>query len=685
MTDDVPSASLKGLGGLVEVRLANTDGRTLLPTVANLYYTLEFTNESEAAVKATVEPSNEMTKIVTLKPGVWNLSVAGYLTAESADSGTAPLVSGAVENIQADAGAMVSINVELTAYQTASGTGTASFNITFPIETTAATLKWTRSGGEPVAVDLLDADYAVTTDEGVISSSGEISLSAAYYNALFTAKMGDGAAAAKRDVAHIFDGLTTLVEWVFTAGDFAETPDKTALTGLLADAASAQTGVVVENDSTNSSDVDAGIQWIKQSAATALATAIASAQAVADDSDADLEEILNAETALTEAIEAYSGAVLPGTKPVDKGALNTAITAATAAKSGVAIGTTPGEVAKDVVFVTQSVMDALNAAISAAQTAADADVYQPAVNTATQALEAAITTFNNAKQTGTNEDVAVADKSALNTAITNANTAKTSVSTATAGNEVPEGSQWVTAEELGALTSAISSAEAVVQNGSATQEQVDAAKTTLETAITTFNSAKKNGTQKAVTFSNLTVNGSETETTTVLTLTFSQDVTDLATSDITLSGSASATKGALTKTGTGVYTLGVTLESDGNVVVTVAKAGYAFDAPKSVTVNYFTGGGVTIIVENPVDQTLSVTADKTNVSRKMGETVTLTASTTAVEWLVEGKTLAGITTDTEATLTLNARDYTVGVHYATVIVTIDGKRYSKEVSFHVTN
>jgi len=88
----------------------------------------------------------------------------------------------------------------------------------------------------------------------------------------------------------------------------------------------------------------------------------------------------------------------------------------------------------------------------------------------------------------------------------------------------------------------------------------------------------------AVAFSSLTANGDLNNTTTLLTLVFNQDITGFAASDITVSG---ATKGTLTRTGTGTYTLGISgVVSSGSVSVSVAKSGFTFN-PSSQSVYVF--------------------------------------------------------------------------------------------------
>jgi len=94
----------------------------------------------------------------------------------------------------------------------------------------------------------------------------------------------------------------------------------------------------------------------------------------------------------------------------------------------------------------------------------------------------------------------------------------------------------------------------------------------------------------AATFTNLMANGSATDTTTRLTLTFDKDIAGLSAADITLTaGSTRAVKGSLTRTGIGVYDLAIGgITAGGSVMVSVAKSGYNItDGSKTVTVYYY--------------------------------------------------------------------------------------------------
>ena len=78
--------------------------------------------------------------------------------------------------------------------------------------------------------------------------------------------------------------------------------------------------------------------------------------------------------------------------------------------------------------------------------------------------------------------------------ITNANTAKAGVAVSVDGSDVDTAKKWVAQAVMSALNTAITDAEAVKDNPSATQDEVDEAAQDLENAIGVFNAAKKNGT-----------------------------------------------------------------------------------------------------------------------------------------------------------------------------------------------
>jgi len=90
-----------------------------------------------------------------------------------------------------------------------------------------------------------------------------------------------------------------------------------------------------------------------------------------------------------------------------------------------------------------------------------------------------------------------------------------------------------------------------------------------------------------VTFNSVSANGNATQTTTQLTLTFSEAITGLSASDITLSGVSGVTKGTLSGSGP-TYTLSITVTTGGTLNVAVAKLGYDINnSSRTVTIYYF--------------------------------------------------------------------------------------------------
>jgi len=88
-----------------------------------------------------------------------------------------------------------------------------------------------------------------------------------------------------------------------------------------------------------------------------------------------------------------------------------------------------------------------------------------------------------------------------------------------------------------------------------------------------------------VTFSSVTANGSSTQTTTQLTLTFNQSISGLTENDITLSGVSGVQKGTLSGSGS-TYTLPISgFTTGGTLTVAVSKAGFNIsDSPRTVTI-----------------------------------------------------------------------------------------------------
>jgi mannan endo-1,4-beta-mannosidase len=107
------------------------------------------------------------------------------------------------------------------------------------------------------------------------------------------------------------------------------------------------------------------------------------------------------------------------------------------------------------------------------------------------------------------------------------------------------------------------------------------------------NNGNNNGEDSiSVAFNNVTANGSISQTTTQLALTFSQAITGLNSNDISLNGISGVAKGTLSGSGP-AYTLGISgFGAGGTLTVGVAKTGYTVSgSPRTVTIYYYSGGG----------------------------------------------------------------------------------------------
>ena len=118
----------------------------------------------------------------------------------------------------------------------------------------------------------------------------------------------------------------------------------------------------------------------------------------------------------------------------------------------------------------------------------------------------------------------------------------------------------------------------------------------------------------AVSFSGVAANGSATATTNKLTLTFDKNITGLAAADIALNPALA--KGALIRTGTGVYELSVSgITASGQVSVTVTKSGYTVSSnPKTAQVFYYSAPGDIAVSFNGVAANGSATATTTRLT-----------------------------------------------------------------------
>jgi hypothetical protein len=196
-----------------------------------------------------------------------------------------------------------------------------------------------------------------------------------------------------------------------------------------------------------------------------------------------------AETTLTTATATFNAAKQPGTLILDRGALDAKITEAKTAKNSVIVAASAADAADGAKWATQAEVDALQAAITNAETLNAPN--QGAVDSARSALTTALDTFNNAvnshglgnKTTGFSRE----DFSAL---LDRAYDAKDAVIESSNGNDVPPAREWVTTSVRNVLMDAIAVAKDVEDAGNPT----DLDYLTLSNALNTFNDARRPGT-----------------------------------------------------------------------------------------------------------------------------------------------------------------------------------------------
>jgi len=117
-----------------------------------------------------------------------------------------------------------------------------------------------------------------------------------------------------------------------------------------------------------------------------------------------------------------------------------------------------------------------------------------------------------------------------------------------------------------------------------------------------------------VSFSSLSANGSSTQTTTQLTLTFGQTISGLSANDISLSGVTGVIKGTLSGSGP-TYTLPINgFTTGGTLNVAVSKSGYAIsNSSRSTTIYYYNFSNQTPVATDYTIGNLNQTAGNVTV------------------------------------------------------------------------
>jgi hypothetical protein len=193
-------------------------GRTILPVddipVTDFaVYTLEFftTGTTTNPVVSENRTNANLSESVLLDAGTYDLHVTAYSDAEK----TEPAAFGILEGIVIGAGAAVSKSVTLTAL-TEEGTGTFSWDISYPADVSSASMTITPLGETGTAAQTLSFTGATPDAE----TEDSLTLNAGYYRVVFNLSKTGGQIATHREILHIYKDRESAFSYTFAEGDF---------------------------------------------------------------------------------------------------------------------------------------------------------------------------------------------------------------------------------------------------------------------------------------------------------------------------------------------------------------------------------------------------------------------------------------------------------------------------------
>jgi hypothetical protein len=223
---------------------------------------------------------------------------------------------------------------------------------------------------------------------------------------------------------------------------------------------------------------------------------------------------------------------------------------------------------------------------------------------------------------------------------------------------VAVGTEWVTQAELTALNTAITTAETVNGTATATQSAVDSAVTALNGAVSTFNAAKKDGTNADI----AAANTFKTTHAAALSLTVAS-----------ITAANLATNKPLVEAALAAYDA---LSAAAKALLTTEKL--RLDGVKEKVDTF---GSVTIILWENGAITDSIASQ--TISRSDGDQFIVTLSGggyNSVYWTVNG-----VDKGSAQDITIRAEDYFTGTYRLTVTAEKNGVPYSAQITFTVTN
>jgi hypothetical protein len=234
--DGMPVAGMGRV--LVHIGPRVEGARTLMPALEDVTYRMTFSSETETVGPLEITDTGGA---VDLWPGIWELSVTGYM-------GETEALEGYETGIEVKVAESTQVTVMMKG-KIEGDTGTLAYSITFP---DTASRGWLRVYGwdDAEIKETVDLVNGATADSGTKTKAGSLNLSSGYYHLGIDIYMPTGVLS-RSDIAHIYPGLTTETGTgyaEFTAADFvpAEVDStKTSLAAVLDGISGLPTGVDV--------------------------------------------------------------------------------------------------------------------------------------------------------------------------------------------------------------------------------------------------------------------------------------------------------------------------------------------------------------------------------------------------------------------------------------------------------
>jgi len=422
----------------------NNDANATQATVDAMSTTLQ-TAISTFTSKAIVINKQALASLITTATNLTTTAVAGTQNGQYAQ-GDIDALSIAIVNAQA-------INSSSNVVQTTvDAMVTTLSNAMTVFASKVITLDKSVLSAKINSATTLKTNAVVGTQDGQYSQGAVDSLT----TAISAAQMVNTNSTSQTEINAMITTLQSAID-LFSSKIISSTVTKAALQSKINDATTLK----------NSAIVGTHVGQYMQTDINILTTAISDAQAVNTNSSAT-QTVVNAMVlTLQNAMDAFVLKVVPTpSKTSLLNAINTANTSLSSAIAGTAVGQYP-QLAIDALTLERNTANTINGSTSANQSEVDAEL---------NILLTAITTFNSSKITS------VTDYSLLQTAITDAITLTSNTTVGTAYGNVSQSAMTT-------FNNAITNAQTVKGNTSATQSQVDAAIAALQNAVTAFQSA----------------------------------------------------------------------------------------------------------------------------------------------------------------------------------------------------